>query len=190
VVIDETSTVDATLHSIVAQTLPALDLVVAVPARVATKPMVRRLGQIARRFTRVTLVKPVASATHLRDVAFDASETPFVLSVRSGDLLASDACAELAAALGLGRAAFAWAPLDPSPATGFDPVRYDHVLLPGGVRRYAMTMVAKEAWAAGGGFADRRGEQTPDDFWAALLGLGLTGFGISASALATSGTIG
>jgi hypothetical protein len=188
VLIDDLSGLHSTLDSVTAQTLPTLDLVVVVPSgsAAATDQVGRRLREIAPRFTTVTLACPTAALASLRDVAFDASETAFVLSVWSGDRLTARACDDLAAALTSRNAGYAWAPVD-EPAEEIDSNRRDLVLLPGGVRRHATTLVTKEAWAAGGGFVDTAGEPN-DQIWERLVHRGLGGVGIPDPALETAST--
>ena len=168
------------LESVAAQTLRPLDLVVVDDGSTdESVPMVLDWVRAnAGRFNRVVVRRHLANAGlgFARNSAFAAAETPFVLPLDADNRLAPGCCARLLDAMSSG-AAFAYPQIrsfgDSEAVFGVLPFSAGRLM--SGNYIDAMALVAKWAWAAGGGYDHVRFGWEDYDFWCRLVERGLWG---------------
>ncbi|MGI3778225.1 MAG: glycosyltransferase, partial [Janthinobacterium lividum] len=168
------------LESVAAQDLRPLDLVVVDDGSTdESVPMVLDWVRAhAGRFNRVEVRRHLANAGlgFARNSAFAAAETPFVLPLDADNRLAPACCARLLAAMA-GGAAFAYPQIrsfgDSDQVFGVLPFSPGRLM--SGNYVDAMALVAKWAWAAGGGYDHVRFGWEDYDFWCRLVERGLWG---------------
>ncbi len=168
------------LESVAAQTLRPLDLVV-VDDGSGDESVAMVLDWVRAntpRFNRVVVRRHLANAGlgFARNSAFAAAETPFVLPLDADNRLAPGCCARLLSALADG-AAFAYPQIrsfgDSDAVFGVLPFSAGRLM--SGNYVDAMALVAKWAWAAGGGYDHVRFGWEDYDFWCRLVERGLWG---------------
>ena len=168
------------LESVAAQTLRPLDLVVVDDGSGdESVPMVLDWVRAnAPRFNRLMVRRHLANAGlgFARNSGFAAAETPFVLPLDADNRLAPGCCARLLAAMA-GGAAFAYPQIrsfgDSDAVFGVLPFSAGRLM--SGNYVDAMALVAKWAWAAGGGYDHVRFGWEDYDFWCRLVERGLWG---------------
>ncbi len=168
------------LESVAAQDLQPLDLVVVDDGSGdESVPMVLDWVRAnAGRFNRVVVRRHLANAGlgFARNSAFAAAETPFVLPLDADNRLAPGCCTRLLAAMA-GGAAFAYPQIrsfgDSDLVFGVLPFSPGRLM--SGNYVDAMALVAKWAWAAGGGYDHVRFGWEDYDFWCRLVERGLWG---------------
>jgi glycosyltransferase involved in cell wall biosynthesis len=171
------------LESVVAQSLPVLDLVVVDDASTDDSlAMVTEWCEAHNaRFNRLVVLAHTRNAglAGARNSGFAAAETRFVLPLDADNRLRPDCCARLLAALGGSEAAFAYPAIrhfgDETDVIGLEP--FSALRLLQGNYIDAMALVAKWAWAGAGGYTHIRYGWEDFDFWARLVELGQ--FGVS-----------
>jgi len=175
------------LESVREQTLAALDLaVVDDGSRDGSVALLLDWAERHRdRFNRIRILRTSRNAGlgGARNVVFDQAETPWVMALDSDNRLRPRACERLLAATrATPQAAFAYPRIqqfgDASLEMGtaaFEPAR-----LASGNYIDAMALVAKWAWAAGGGYYVRRDAMGWEDFdlWLNLVELGQFGVAV------------
>ncbi len=168
------------LESVAAQDLRPLDLVVVDDGSTdESVPMVLDWVRAhAGRFNRVEVRRHLTNAGlgFARNSAFAAAETPFVLPLDADNRLAPACCTRLLAAMA-GGAAFAYPQIrsfgDSDQLFGVLPFSPGRLM--SGNYVDAMALVAKWAWAAGGGYDHVRFGWEDYDFWCRLVERGLWG---------------
>jgi glycosyltransferase involved in cell wall biosynthesis len=160
------ATILEALESVLAQTLPLLDLIVIDDASTdESRHLVQDwLARHAGRFNRTVLLRNTRNAGlgPTRNAGFDAAETPFVLLLDADNRLRPGCAAACLAALsepgGDAGAAFAYPMIqcfgDSTEVIGTRP--FLAARLVGGNYIDAMALVARWAWAAVGGYRDQR----------------------------------
>ena len=172
------------LDSVRAQTLEALDLVVVDDA--STDKSLSVALEWARanapRFNRILVLRNLTNAGlgFTRNVGFDVAETPYVLPLDADNRLRPACCETLLSALRHSDAAFAYPLIQEfGDRTGLmGSWSYDPQRLVGFNYIDAMALVAKEAWAAGGGYDHVRFGWEDYDFWCRLAELGHRGVNV------------
>jgi glycosyltransferase involved in cell wall biosynthesis len=175
------------LESVRLQTLDPLDLVVVddVSPDDSVDVILQWVQVHAHRFNRVTVLRHRANAGlgASRNSGFNAAETPFVLPLDSDNRLRPNCCAALLSVLRGSRAAYAYPQLQQFGAlekiTGGE--LYEPRRLVGGNYIDAMALVAKWAWAAGGGYYQDRAALGWEDYdlWCSLAELGQWGIPVT-----------
>jgi glycosyltransferase involved in cell wall biosynthesis len=173
--------VEEALDSVRAQTLEILDLVLVDDASTdaSLSVAVEWARRHANRFNRILVLRNGANMGDgpTRNAGFDAAETPWVLLLHADHRMSPECCAVCLSAIRESGAAFVYARIrrfgDPSKLTGnhsFNPMRFigeNYIDL--------IALVSKEAWAAGGGYADSRLGESDFGFCARMVEKGLWG---------------
>jgi glycosyltransferase involved in cell wall biosynthesis len=172
------------LDSVAAQTLALLDLVV-VDDRSTDGSLGVALAWAERhaaRFNRLLVLRNLVNAGlgPARNAGFAAAETPYVLPLDADNRLLPECCAGCLAAMDGSGAAFAYPRIqcfglseDVIGAAPFLAMR-----LVGGNYIDAMALVAKWAWAAGGGYRAQRLGWEDYEFWCRLVSRGMWGVAV------------
>jgi glycosyltransferase involved in cell wall biosynthesis len=163
------------LHSVAAQTLEMLDLVIVDDASPDDSRDIVRLwlDQHGGRFNRVTLLRHRANAGlgFARNSGFAAAETPFVLPLDADNRLRPEACATLLAQLRGSSAAFAYPAIQQfgtkTEIFGREP--FSVLRLQRGNYIDAMALLRKAAWAEAGGYDHVQYGWEDYDLWCRLV---------------------
>jgi glycosyltransferase involved in cell wall biosynthesis/GT2 family glycosyltransferase/SAM-dependent methyltransferase len=183
--------IEEALESIRAQTLELLDLIVVDDASTDSSLSIA-VGWAQRnsgRFNRIAVLRNKANAGlgPTRNAAFDAANTAFVLPLDADNKLLPECTALCLSTVTDSGAAFAYPRIrqfgDSSDVMGIDPFEPGRFI--GWNYIDAMALVAKEAWAAVGGYGEFRVMGWEDyDFWCRLVEKGLWGTPVSGVPLA------
>ncbi len=182
--------VEEALGSVLAQTLPALDLVVVDDASTDASLSVALAWaeRHAGRFNRIAVLRNAANCGlgPTRNAGFAAAETPFVLPLDADNRLLAPCCEILLREAHKTGAAFVYPAIrefgEASGLLGMFP--YVPARLVGVPYIDAMALVSVAAWAAVGGYRDARLGWEDYDFWCCMAEHGLMGHKVEGEALA------
>lgn len=169
------------LDSVLAQTLPTLDLVVVDDASTDDSLDVARgwMERHGERFNRLVLLRNRANAglALTRNVGFAAAETPFVLQLDADNKLFADCAARCLEAIKSTWAAYVYPTLQQfgDAEDMVSTLDYDAARLAGGNYIDATALVRLAAWAAIGGYEHMRYGWEDYDAWCRMAERGLFG---------------